>query len=96
MRVLVWKFQSCGGEVDERVGEAGDGGGGAEGGDAVGFGGAVEQAQQPQYGKFDSFPQPAFVFCYQVKGFAAQAAGLPGPDCISPMRRTSPLWAFLR
>ena len=40
-------------EANERLGEAGDGRGGAEGGEAVGRGRAVEESEQPEDGGFD-------------------------------------------
>ena len=40
-------------EADERLGEAGDGRGGAQGGEAVGRGRAVEESEQPEDGGLD-------------------------------------------
>ena len=60
-------------EADERLGEAGDGRGGAEGGEAAGRGRAVEQSEQPEDGSLDVAAlafEPALVGGKDAEGVA--------------------------
>ncbi len=85
----------------QRLGQAGNGWGSAQGGQAVGIGGAVEEAEQAQGGQFSgallAFPlEPVLVGGHDLEGVAASGFASASSSSTLSRWRMSPSWAWAR